>query len=247
VKSETILKLLELNHLFYQTFAVQFSSTRLRLQPGVRRIFEELPLPAHLLDLGCGNGNLAHALASWSFQGTYLGLDNSPKLLEEAQNEGLASDQYVFLCADLASPNWKSAFSGWALMSGFSPFDRIVAFAVLHHLPGEKHRLRLLREVRALLAPGGSFIHSEWQFLRSPRWRARILPWEKVGLSNADVDAGDYLLDWRHGGQGLRYVHHFTTDELAILAEQSGFSIQKSFYSDGEGGKLGFYQVWEPV
>jgi hypothetical protein len=31
-----------------------------------------------------------------------------------------------------------------------------------------------------------------------------------VGLSANDVDPGDYLLDWRSGGEGLRYIHHFS-------------------------------------
>ena len=247
MKSETEEKLLALNRLFYQTLALQFSSTRLRLQPGVMRILEDLPQPFHLLDLGCGNGNLARALASRAYPGTYLGLDDSPGLLEEARKECLEFKNIVFLAADLASSDWKSVLYGLSLVSEFSPFDRVVAFAVLHHLPGEGRRLGVLKEVHTLLAPGGSFIHSEWQFLHSPRWHARIQPWEKVGLTSGDVDPDDYLLDWRHGGQGLRYVHHFSEDELAHLAKQSGFSVQKTFYSDGEGGRLGLYQVWEPL
>ncbi|HNT25279.1 MAG TPA: hypothetical protein PKM21_12980, partial [Anaerolineales bacterium] len=57
-------------------------------------------------------------------------------------------------------------------------------------------------------------------------------------------EPGDYLLDWRQGGRGLRYVHAFGPAELARLAEQTGFVSLESFYSDGEGGRLGLYQVW---
>jgi hypothetical protein len=76
--------------------------------------------------------------------------------------------------------------------------------------------------------------------------RTRIQPWEKVGLTTSQVDPGDYLLDWRHGGYGLRYVHHFSETELDQLAVASGFDILETFNSDGEGGKLGLYQVWAP-
>ena len=103
----------------------------------------------------------------------------------------------------------------------------------------------MLRQARARLASPGRLIHSEWQFLDSPRLRARIQPWESIGLSPADLDPGDHLLDWRSGGNGLRYVHHFSEEELAALAEESGFRVVESFRSDGENGRLGLYQVWE--
>ena len=69
--------------------------------------------------------------------------------------------------------------------------------------------------------------------------------WERIGLTAAGVDAGDYLLDWRRGGEGLRYVHQFSEEELSTLATESGFEVAVTFYSDGEGGRLGLYQVWK--
>jgi len=95
-----------------------------------------------------------------------------------------------------------------------------------------------------LLKPGGRFIHSNWQFLNSDRLRRRIQPWDTVGLDPAALEPGDYLLDWRQGGHGLRYVHHFEPDELTALAHRAGFEPIDGFYSDGEGGNLGLYQVW---
>jgi hypothetical protein len=88
------------------------------------------------------------------------------------------------------------------------------------------------------------FVHSEWQFLNSERLRSRIQPWQAAGLSEDDVEPGDYLLDWRQGGQGLRYVHHFSLEELAELADATGFQIAESFHSDGDGARLGLYQIW---
>ncbi len=67
----------------------------------------------------------------------------------------------------------------------------------------------------------------------------------RIGLATADVDINDYLLDWRHGGRGLRYLHYFSEAELNDLAFASGFRAAETFYSDGEGGRLGLYQVWE--
>ena len=95
-----------------------------------------------------------------------------------------------------------------------------------------------------MLTASGRFIHSNWQFLNSERLRKRIHPWEEIGLSDSQVDPGDYLLDWRRGGFGLRYVHHFREGELNRLAAESGFKVVETFYSDGETGNLGLYQDW---
>jgi hypothetical protein len=85
---------------------------------------------------------------------------------------------------------------------------------------------------------------SVWDFLASRRWQARIVPWSEGGVREDEVDPGDFLLDWREGGRGLRYVHHFTPEALTELAGSAGFSVEGTFRSDGENGKLGVYQTW---
>jgi tRNA (uracil-5-)-methyltransferase TRM9 len=246
---ETVRRLIELNLQFYQTFAHSFSATRRRLQPGVRRIVEQLPHEVNILDLGCGNGELSRILTRSGRRGAYVGLDFSPELIEIAVNQGKLSTQesdvnkskdfhVTFLHADLSSPNWPEKIPKL-------PYDFILAFAILHHLPGYALRLETLQQAFRVLKPEGYFIHSEWQFLNSQRLRARIVPWEKIGLSEHQVDTGDYLLDWRQGGYGMRYAHHFSEIELVQFAQDAGFHICQSFLSDGEGGKLGLYQVWK--
>jgi hypothetical protein len=123
----------------------------------------------------------------------------------------------------------------------------ITAFATLHHIPSTEMRLDILRTVRGLLKDDGKFFLSNWQFLNSGKLRSRILPWDKVGLSNSEVDEGDYLLDWRSGGEGLRYAHQFSAEELSGLASQVGMYVVDSFLSDGDGGNLGLYQAWRPI
>ncbi len=194
-----------------------------------------------ILDLGCGNGELARELAKHGHRGSYLGVDFSLPLLRdaEAQPGGFSAK---FMQADLTElpviSDQLSVRGGWSV---------IMAFAVLHHIPSHDLRLELLRVVNQLLKNDGLFIHSNWQFLNSEKLKARIQPWEATDLSASDVDAGDYLLDWRSGGQGLRYVHHFDEQELNDLARSSNFTVVDTFYSDGEGGRLGLYQVWKPI
>ena len=292
MKQETISKLLSINRQFYQTFAKEFDATRQRIQPGVarglERVLDMIPSNARILDLGCGNGELARELARRGFAGTYTGVDFSEGLIVAASGEWRVASgrQYQFEIRDLTMADWEVGLEG--------PFDVVFAFAVLHHLPAPFHA-EIMRKVRILLlrqhpernevfgmqskdaggqdafpsphpstslpkprsaqdAPNSPrlfpsfplplFIHSNWQFLNSPRWRARIQPWERVGLSADDVDPDDYLLDWRRGGEGLRYVHHFTQAELARLAEEAGFEVVETFESDGAEGNLGLYQIW---
>jgi tRNA (uracil-5-)-methyltransferase TRM9 len=233
-------RLIALNHQFYQTFAIPFSDTRQRLQPGVLRILERLSPEADILDLGCGNGELWRTLTERGFRGRYVGLDFSPALLAIAANQQTeTTGQADFLIADLADPQWDVPLQA-------STYNNILALAVLHHLPGVELRCRILKKIRNRVAHGGIFILSAWQFLNSSRLAARVQPWERIDLSPTQVDPGDYLLDWRQGGSGLRYVHQYSSSELATLAQTTGFNIQEEFLSDGENHRLGLYQVWQP-
>jgi tRNA (uracil-5-)-methyltransferase TRM9 len=227
-------RLLQVNRGFYQSFARPFAQTRRRLQPGTAQAVRELPLPAAVLDLGCGSGEVARALARCGHRGAYLGLDQCGALLEEARSSGLA--QAEFLQADLADPGWPDLTH--------PPYAYALAFAVLHHLPGADRRAAFATSVRRLLEPQGVFVFSVWQFQTSERLRRRIVPWESIGLEDTQVDPGDHLLDWRHGGRGLRYVHSFEDSELDSLARGAGFHRMRTYLADGQGGRLGRYEVW---
>jgi SAM-dependent methyltransferase len=242
MKFETCTRLLSLNKQFYQTFGREFSSTRQHLQPGVQRILDTLTGDESLLDLGCGNGELARERMRRGQRGHYTGLDFSPPLLEVARH-GWEDSPATFIRADLTATDWDKRM----LTPKRQVFDVVTAFAVFHHIPGQTLRLSILEKVHNLLHQGGRFIHSEWQFLNSEKLKIRVQPWAEVGLSDKDVEKGDYLLDWRSGGRGLRYVHHFEEAELEALAVRSGFRVGSEFYSDGENGQLGLYQIWEAI
>jgi tRNA (uracil-5-)-methyltransferase TRM9 len=241
MNSGTAAYLIEINREFYTRFGDSFSATRHRIQPGVRRVLERLQGDESMLDLGCGNGELARELATRGHRGSYLGVDFSVPLLRDAevQPDGFAAR---FMEMDLTqlpvTSNQMSVAGHWSL---------ITAFAVLHHIPSVELRLDILRVVNQLLKRDGLFIHSNWQFLNSEKLKARIQPWEAVNLSESRVDAGDYLLDWQSGGHGLRYVHHYNEQELGDLARESNFTVIDTFYSDGQTGNLGLYQTWQPI
>jgi tRNA (uracil-5-)-methyltransferase TRM9 len=245
VDKATVKILIRLNQQFYQTFAEQFSATRQQIQPGVRNVIRQIPSDCRILDLGCGNGKLWQRLVEQGFQGEYAGLDFSVELLETATQQ--ASQTFArqpvkspaqFMQADLTE-------IGWENNAPLQAYDFVLAFAVLHHLPGEQTIIQILQQIHRFLVPGGRFVFSVWQFLNSPRLRERIQDWTEIGLSASQVEQDDYLLDWRQGGHGLRYVHHFSADELEGLASRCGFSCTEAFLSDGKGGNLSLYQTWK--
>ncbi len=229
----TAQRLLAINREFYTNFGGQFSATRQRLQPGVKKILETIPQDVSVLDLGCGNGHFLRELHRRGHKAALLGVDFSLPLLRDAES----APGVEFRQADL------SQLSQWTVSSKQWPL--ITAFATLHHIPSAEIRLDILKTVKKLLKPNGKFILSNWQFLNSKKLTARIQPWSRVGLADEDVDAGDYLLDWRSGGEGLRYAHQFSAQEISGLAEQAELRVIDSFLSDGDGGNLGLYQVLE--
>jgi SAM-dependent methyltransferase len=237
MNSATTEHLLAINREFYNLFGDSFSATRQRLRPGVKKILDSIQAHVSVLDLGCGNGQFLHELNRRGHKGELLGVDFSLPLLRNAESVSGVLFREVDLTKLSAVSDQLSVESGW---------DVITMFATLHHIPSHEMRLDILKTIRRLLKEDGQFILSNWQFLNSEKLRSRIQAWDKVGMNGNDLDAGDYLLDWRSGGVGLRYAHQFSVDELLGLAEQAEMRVIDSFLSDGDGGNLGLYQVWHP-
>lgn len=235
MRSDIAKKLIQLNHKFYQQFGDSFSATRQRLQPGVRKILETIKDDESVLDLGCGNGHFLNELFESGHPAPLLGVDFSLPLLRDAGSSLGVEFREIQLNQLSVNSEQLLITDNWSL---------ITCFATLHHIPSNEIRLDILKTVKKLLKPNGKFILSNWQFLNSEKLKSRIQDWSKAGLAKDDVDENDYLLDWRSGGEGLRYVHHFSTNELLELANQVEMQVEAEFLSDGENGKLGLYQVW---
>jgi trans-aconitate 2-methyltransferase len=100
----------------------------------------ELAAPRRVVDLGCGTGWLARALAERWPEAQVTGVDNSPPML--AQAEKLAIDgRLQFALGDIA------------IWSPSEPVDLIVSNAALQWI---KDHERLLGSLAAMLAPGGT-------------------------------------------------------------------------------------------
>ena len=233
-------RLLSLNRAFYTTFAQEFAASRSDSDPALVCILPYVPQGARLLDIGCGNGRLALLLERERPGAAYLGLDSVPDLIEQARARAahVASISAEFRIADVAQPGWSSVLRG-------ARFDTVASLAVIHHMPGHARRARVLREMTSSVAHGGRIILSAWQFLGSERLRRKIVAWSEVGITDEELEPGDYLLDWKRGGRGLRYCHLIDPAEAECLAAEADLTVQEMFRAGGREGNLSLYVVME--
>lgn len=234
-------RLLDLNRQFYEQFADPFAETRGPAQPGLLRVLDVLPM-GRVLDVGCGNGRLAHVLEQAGRPVEVVGVDSSARLLAIARRQAatLTSVKATFLELDVTMPGWTSHLP-------VRPFQSVAMLALLHHLPGWRLRLAVLAALRSLLDPGGVMVVSAWQFLNEDRLRRKIVPWAAAGLQEDQVEPGDALLDWQRGGRGLRYCHWVSDAELVWLANAAGLVVADLFYADGRSRRLNLFGVLRPA
>lgn len=128
--------------------------------------------PGSVLDIGCGTGTLALALASRLGRGVVTGVDLDPAILDLARAKPGAGDV------------------GWQVGSALSlPYadgavDVVVCTLVLHHLALEA-KADALREMRRVLRPGGLLVIGDWGRPHDPLMRAAFVPVQLLdGVSN---------------------------------------------------------------
>lgn len=229
MKKEIIDRLVTINHEFYQRFAEHFSSTRSTPWHGFEFVKNSLPQPCEkFLDIGCGDGRLGRYLLEHARINHYTGVDFSTALLDEGRTLGTTS----FYERNLLAPH---------PLDGLGTFDAIACIAALHHIPGYAQRVNLLREMRDHLADDGRLIVSTFQFMQSERLRKKLVTWETVGLSSADVEPNDYLVDWKRGGYGVRYIAFIDHTATRALIQAAGFEVVGEFSADGKTNNLNFY------
>ena len=115
----------------------------------VQRLFKQWDAPLKVLDLGCGGGHLALALAEDGHD--VLGIDQSPRMIEIANSSRQTASKDV--------RNRLRFVEGDIEDAGVSPhsFDVVTAMGVIGYFPNDK---AIFRIVDGALKPNGSFIVS---------------------------------------------------------------------------------------
>jgi len=246
MNAKTCRALNAINRNFYAEIADEFSGTRRDPWMGWGRAVGHLPRPTEaplkVLDLGCGNGRFASFLAGHLGPTMhYLGIDSSPAMLEHALLAHPNNSRISFEHLDFLPDS-----GGIQLPEG--PFDLIVLFGVLHHVPGFETRRKLMVELVERLAEGGTLIVAAWQFALAPRFQSRILPWEqyaengRIPIDLDELESGDFLLAWRDSTYP-RYCHFVDLQELDSLFAGGGTVSLDRYTADGKSGDLNLYAV----
>lgn len=137
---------LEKRHVYeiYDKIAGEFSDSRYRAWPNVKKFVEELPPGTIMVDLGTGNGknlNLNKSIFS-------IGCDRSVNLLGICRK-----NRFECLAANALELPFKD-----------ESVDACIFIAVLHHLANERRRLDALRNVTRMLKSGGQCLVYVWAF-----------------------------------------------------------------------------------
>lgn len=190
----TVRALCQLNTEFYERNAASFSQTRTAPWEGWRRCmaacgFDDsdgaaLDQPANaqtadsVLDIACGNLRFEAFLANtyphvdWSF----FAVDNCEPLVASGQED--IAKKVHFTCEDIVSNLLDGLLAAepanTPAFAAATPFDLVVSFGFLHHIPSFDLRRQFLLEALSQVKPGGYLVVSFWQFLNDPAKRAKI-------------------------------------------------------------------------
>ena len=242
---------------FYSQQTQSFSATRQMPWQGWQQCLDAMPQllvgeKPSVLDVGCGNLRFARFLRDEAgiVPAKYFAVDNCRPLVESGNVGGQAS-QVTFIELDVI----RSLFDD-TLFSQLTapPCDLVVAFGFLHHVPGAKNRLRLLRTLLEKAKPGGFVCISFWQFMNNQKLADKAYETTAQGLQALGIDASeleknDYLIGWQGKAETWRYCHHFSQEELDKLLVSLSPDVQvcAQFSADGKENNLNRYVILKRV
>lgn len=199
----------------YDQIADSYAASRTTAWPEVLDFVSEIPSGDLVLDIGCGHGRHARALA---LTGHFvLGVDFSRRLLSIGKRETSATREFRVI-------EWLAG-DATSLPFADNTIDAAVSIAVLHHLPSRAERVRALSEVARVLKAGGRALVSAWS-MDDPR---------VAELLGAPPKKPDVEIPWRlpDGSAPLRPYHLFRQGELGELIIESGLEGERFFRGDG--------------
>jgi ubiquinone/menaquinone biosynthesis C-methylase UbiE len=160
-----------------------------------------------LLDMGCGSGSMTVGLAASVASGEAVGIDVEPTVIERARRRA----------ADDGIPNvFFEVGSAYALPFPDGAFDAVSAHTLLQHV---RDPLRVLREARRVLKPGGVI------GLREGDWGTWVIAPANEALEQA---IALYLRLWEHNGGNPRVGRLHRTllhDARFTRSESSGTTM----------------------
>lgn len=206
MKEKTAKELLEKVKKDYEFISKEFAITREETWSEFEYFKKYVQETDEIADIGCGNGRLLKILGD---NANYIGIDNNPRLLEEAKKR---------------FPNAKFIYGDMLNLPLFEASKNIVfCIAALHHIPSKKYRKQALRELHRILKRDGLLILMVWNLFQKKHFMKIF----KSALSKK-YDFKDIFIKWGETGIN-RYYHAFTVSELRKLLKKTGFEIIETF------------------
>jgi SAM-dependent methyltransferase len=112
-----------------------------------------VPEGAAVADVGCGSGMFLSLVLAARKPSRVLGLEISPRLIENAR-------RLLSRAAQGSTPVTLEAFDGFSLAGRLDSYDVVCLIDVLHHVPAARQR-ELLREVQRSMRPGATLLFKE--------------------------------------------------------------------------------------
>lgn len=213
----------------YNTIATDWDLTRVVPSGTKLKLLKDVKKNMKVLDLGCGNGFIVSQILKTG--ASYIGTDISQKLIKIAKNkfkDEVKKGLTKFIVADATK---KLSFKN-------NYFDKVFCFAVLHHIPSDDLRIKLLGEVRRVLKNGEEARFIVWNLMNKwPRKRFKIK--EQLKNPKFGFEKGNVILPWKATSNKIvdRYLYIFTKEKLKELAQKVGFKNIKIDYYNRAGKK----------
>jgi ubiquinone/menaquinone biosynthesis C-methylase UbiE len=129
----------------YNLVSSSFASSRDRMWPELKFLFDYAKEKEKVLDLGCGNGRFSQYLEKTD----YTGVDFSEGMISEAQKRFSGKR---FLVGDALHLPFQENY-----------FDKVYSIAMLHQIPSSEYRLQVLSEIKRVLKKEGEVFLTVWK------------------------------------------------------------------------------------
>jgi tRNA (cmo5U34)-methyltransferase len=181
-----------------------------------------------LLDLGCGDGILAHSLLGIDSSITATLIDGSEEMVEKAKRRLKGCRDVTFVKA-----SFQELVSEKTKLPG--PFSLVVSSLAIHHLP-TKEKMQLFELVHAHLEEGGAFINIDTTLSPTERveewyialWREWIN--EQKERLGAEDDYDEFISKYREENH---YRNLDTLQNQLAALKEAGFRDVDCYYKYG--------------